>query len=106
VCHDEGALLIFDEMVTGFRWHNGGAQKLHGVTPDLSTWGKAMGNGFAVSALAGEREFMRLGGLIILTSRAPCVHYARCVTHAPPPHMTIRTYRQEPVIDHLPAGKR
>ena len=56
-------MLIFDEMITGFRWHLGGAQKFHEVVPHLSTFGKGLGNGFAISALAGKREIMRLGGL-------------------------------------------
>ena len=59
----EGFVLVFDEMITGMRWAAGGAQSVYGVTPDLSTWGKALGNGFAVSALAGRRELMELGGL-------------------------------------------
>ncbi|MEU6641083.1 glutamate-1-semialdehyde 2,1-aminomutase [Saccharomonospora sp. NPDC046836] len=58
-----GSVLIFDEMITGLRWSPAGAQGLYGVTPDLSTFGKALGNGFAVSALAGRRELMELGGL-------------------------------------------
>jgi glutamate-1-semialdehyde 2,1-aminomutase len=58
-----GALLVFDEMITGFRWSAAGAQGLYGVTPDLSTFGKALGNGFAVSALAGRREVMERGGI-------------------------------------------
>ncbi|MFF5986201.1 glutamate-1-semialdehyde 2,1-aminomutase [Prauserella flavalba] len=58
-----GCVLIFDEMITGFRWSEAGAQGLYGVAPDLSTFGKALGNGFAVSALAGKRELMELGGL-------------------------------------------
>jgi glutamate-1-semialdehyde 2,1-aminomutase len=56
-------VLIFDEIITGMRWSIGGAQEVYGVTPDLSTWGKALGNGFAISALAGRRELMELGGL-------------------------------------------
>jgi glutamate-1-semialdehyde 2,1-aminomutase len=56
-------VLVFDETITGFRWAAGGAQAVYGVTPDLSTWGKAMGNGFSVAALAGRRELMELGGL-------------------------------------------
>ncbi|MCU1645519.1 MAG: glutamate-semialdehyde -aminomutase [Nocardia sp.] len=63
LCDRHGALLIFDEMITGFRWSSGGAQQLYGVRPDLSCWGKAMGNGFPLSALAGKREYMELGGL-------------------------------------------
>jgi glutamate-1-semialdehyde 2,1-aminomutase len=63
LCDRHGALLIFDEMITGFRWSAHGAQGLYGVAPDLSTWGKAMANGFPLSALAGKREYMELGGL-------------------------------------------
>ena len=63
LCDQHGTVLIFDETITGFRWAAGGAQSVYGVTPDLSTWGKAMGNGFSVAALAGRRELMELGGL-------------------------------------------
>ncbi|WP_405065728.1 glutamate-1-semialdehyde 2,1-aminomutase [Kribbella sp. NBC_01510] len=63
LAHRHGALLIFDEMITGFRFSASGAQGLYGVAPDLSTFGKALGNGFAVSALAGRRELMERGGL-------------------------------------------
>lgn len=59
----EGAVLIFDEMICGFRWHLSGAQAYYGVAPDLATFGKALGNGFSVAALVGKREIMRLGGL-------------------------------------------
>ncbi|MQA03022.1 MAG: glutamate-1-semialdehyde 2,1-aminomutase [Streptosporangiales bacterium] len=58
-----GCLLVFDEMITGFRWSAAGAQGVYGVQPDLSTFGKALGNGFAVSALAGRREHMERGGI-------------------------------------------
>jgi glutamate-1-semialdehyde 2,1-aminomutase len=58
-----GCVLIFDEMITGFRWSEAGVQGLYGVVPDLSTFGKALGNGFAVSALAGRRDLMERGGL-------------------------------------------
>lgn len=60
---DDGFVLVFDEMITGMRWSAAGAQSVYGVTPDLSTWGKALGNGFSVSALAGKRALMELGGL-------------------------------------------
>lgn len=63
LCHRFGAVLVFDEMITGFRWSAGGAQTVHGIVPDLSCWGKAMGNGFPISALAGRRDLMELGGL-------------------------------------------
>jgi glutamate-1-semialdehyde 2,1-aminomutase len=63
LCTRHGVVLIFDEMINGFRWSETGAQGLFGVVPDLSTFGKALGNGFAVSALAGRRDLMELGGL-------------------------------------------
>lgn len=65
----EGSVLVFDEMITGMRWAAAGAQSVYGVTPDLSTWGKALGNGFSVSALAGKRALMELGGLNTDASR-------------------------------------
>ena len=59
----EGAVLVFDEMITGFRWDARGAQAHYGVTPDLATFGKAIGNGYSVSALVGRRDIMELGGI-------------------------------------------
>jgi glutamate-1-semialdehyde 2,1-aminomutase len=53
-----GCVLIFDETITGFRFHEGGAQALFGVTPDLATFGKGLANGFPLSAVAGRRELM------------------------------------------------
>jgi len=56
--HSHGALLIFDEIVTGFRVHLGGAQARYGVTPDLAAFGKSMGNGMPISAVVGRAELM------------------------------------------------
>jgi glutamate-1-semialdehyde 2,1-aminomutase len=56
----DGALLIFDEVMTGFRVHPGGAQALYGVTPDLSTLGKVIGGGMPVGAYGGRRDIMAL----------------------------------------------
>jgi glutamate-1-semialdehyde 2,1-aminomutase/spore coat polysaccharide biosynthesis protein SpsF len=58
--HKHGALLIFDEIITGFRWSLGGAQARYGVTPDLACFGKAMGNGMPISAVVGRADIMRL----------------------------------------------
>lgn len=55
-------LLILDEVITGFRASEGGAQKLYGVEPDLSTWAKALGNGAPISAISGKAEYMDLIG--------------------------------------------
>jgi glutamate-1-semialdehyde 2,1-aminomutase len=57
-CTAAGTLLIFDEVITGFRHGPGGAQARYGVTPDLTTLGKAIGNGFSISALAGRADVM------------------------------------------------
>lgn len=59
----EGTVLIFDEMITGFRWHINGAQTYLDVEPDLTTFGKATANGFSVAILGGKKEIMELGGL-------------------------------------------
>lgn len=58
--HAHGALLIFDETITGFRYANGGAQELFKVTPDLATFGKGLANGYAVAAVAGPERLMQL----------------------------------------------
>lgn len=58
-----GIILIFDEIITGFRFHEKGAQSYYNVMPDLATFGKAMANGFSVAALVGRRELLELGGL-------------------------------------------
>lgn len=60
LAHRNGALLVFDEIVTGFRWHIGGAQSHYGVIPDLACFGKGMANGMPISAVTGRRDVMIL----------------------------------------------
>lgn len=60
LCTRNGALLVFDEVVTGFRVDLGGAQKYFGVIPDLASFGKGMANGFPLSAIVGRADVMRL----------------------------------------------
>ncbi len=104
LCHRNGALFILDEMITGFRWHRGGAQQFYRIEPDLSCFGKALGNGFSISALAGKREFMELGGLE--QTERPRV-FLLSTTHGAETHAlaagiaTMRIYQNEPVIEHL-----
>ena len=109
LCRREGAMLIFDEMITGFRWDIGGAQAAYGVTPDLSTFGKGMANGFSVSALVGRRELMELGGLQHEQERV----FLLSTTHGAETHAlaaamaTMLTYQEEDVIGALhDAGRR
>lgn len=58
ICDNEGIVLIFDEVMTGFRLARGGAQELYGVTPDLTTLGKIIGGGLPVGAYGGRAEIM------------------------------------------------
>ena len=103
LCRKNGALFILDEMITGFRWHNGGAQKVYRIVPDLSTFGKALANGFSVSALAGKRDFMRLGGLDHERERV----FLLSTTHGAETHAlaaaiaNMKVYESEPVVEHL-----
>ena len=63
LCRKNDALFILDEMITGFRWHLQGAQTYFGVTPDLTTFGKGMANGFSVAAVGGRRDVMEVGAI-------------------------------------------
>jgi len=105
LAHARGALLVFDEMITGFRWHRHGAQHLYGVTPDLATFGKAMANGFSVSALCGRRDIMRLGGFDHDRERV----FVLSTTHGAETHQlaaaiaTMRFYEDHPVVETLHA---
>lgn len=67
LCTKNGALLIFDEVITGFRVALGGAQEYTGVTPDLATFAKGMSGGFPASAIAGKREYMQAFGDLSIT---------------------------------------
>lgn len=60
LCRAHGALLVFDETITGFRYSNGGAQQMLGITPDLATFGKGLANGYPLSAVAGRADVMKL----------------------------------------------
>ena len=103
LCEKNGTVLVFDEMITGFRWHLGGAQKFHGVVPHLSTFGKGLGNGFAISALAGKSEIMRLGGLDHDQPRV----FLLSTTHGAETHAlaaaiaTLRIYQEQDVVSFL-----
>lgn len=109
LCRAEGALCVFDETITGFRWHVGAAQGLYGVVPDLSIFGKGMANGFSQSALAGKREVMRLGSRerpgddVFLLSTTHGVETPALIAAK----TTMEIYRAEPVVEHLHrAGER
>ena len=91
-----GALFILDEIITGFRFHLGGAQTLFGVTPDLATFGKSMANGLPIAAVVGRRDIMRGMEDIFFsfTFGGEALSLAGALA-------TIRKMRREPVIARL-----
>jgi glutamate-1-semialdehyde 2,1-aminomutase len=103
LCHRKGAVFVLDEMITGFRWDVGGAQKTYDIVPDLSTFGKALANGFALSALCGKRDLMDLGGIHHDKERV----FLLSTTHGAETHAmaagieTIRIHKEEPVTETL-----
>jgi len=103
LCRKNGAVFVLDEMITGFRWHIGGAQTLYQITPDLSTFGKGMGNGFSIAALTGKRELMELGGLHHDRERV----FLMSATHGAENHSlaaaiaVIQEYKEKEVVAYL-----
>jgi glutamate-1-semialdehyde 2,1-aminomutase/spore coat polysaccharide biosynthesis protein SpsF len=96
MAHRHGAVLCFDEIITGFRWGLGGAGAYFGVEPDLMTFGKAMSNGYPLSAIAGKAEFMRMFEDIFMSGT-----YGGEVISLAASHATLRFMQQNPVIEHL-----
>ena len=95
-CDEYGTVLIFDEVLTGFRLALGGAQAYFGVTPDLAAFAKAMANGYPVSAFAGKKQFMQqLEKTIITTTYAgETLSLAAC-------RKTMDILSQQPVHEHI-----
>lgn len=96
LAHKHGALLVFDETITGFRYANGGAQQLFGVTPDLATFGKGLANGYPVSAVAGRADVMQLMEEIFFsfTFGGETLSLAAALA-------TMKKLEREPVIDTI-----
>lgn len=104
ICDLNNSLLIFDEMITGFRFHLQGAQTYFNVKPDLSTFGKAMANGFSVAAITGRREIMELGSIknlgeertfLLSTTHGGEMSSLRAFIE------TVKVYKEHDVCDHL-----
>lgn len=79
ICDEQNIVLIFDEIVTGFRLGLGGAQKMLAVTPDLTTFAKAMANGFPIAAVVGKREIMMSKALLGGTYNSNPISCAACL---------------------------
>ena len=92
----EAAVLIYDEVVTGFRLSLGGAQDYFDVTPDLTCVGKAMGNGYPISAIAGNKDIMSVFDEIFFSFTFGGEAVSLAAAKA-----TIKEMENKPVIDHL-----
>jgi glutamate-1-semialdehyde 2,1-aminomutase/spore coat polysaccharide biosynthesis protein SpsF len=94
--HENGAVLIFDEVATGFRFRLGGIDDDFDVTPDLACYGKAMGNGMPISALVGTRDVMKVFDDVFysFTFGGECLSLASSIA-------TIKVMQEEPVFDHI-----
>lgn len=103
LCDAQGTILIFDEIVTGFRYAAGGAHTLFGVRPDLMTLGKGMANGYSLAALVGPRNLMERGGLRHDEERV----FLLSTTFGPEQSALaaalacLKFYRQHDVVPHL-----
>lgn len=94
LCDETGAVLIFDEMVTGFRWANGGAQEYFGVTPDLATFGKACANGYPLAFLCGKADLMQHADVVSGTFGGETLSLAACSA-------VLDIYQRDPVVERL-----
>lgn len=95
LCNSYGAVLVFDEMITGFRVNLGGAQKELGVTPDLTTLGKGMANGMPLSAIVGKEDIMMLMDEIFFSGTFGGETLSLAAGNA-----VIDKMKKEPVIEH------
>lgn len=96
VVHDNGAVLIFDEIITGFRFSLGGAQEYFNVTPDLAAFGKAMANGMPIAAVVGKQEIMNVFNetFCSITFGGECLSLAAAIA-------TLKELKAKKVIDFV-----
>lgn len=96
LAHEHGALLIFDEIVTGFRMALGGAQEYFGVEPDLATFAKALSNGYPLGVVCGRREVMREAASMFISS----TYFSDSIGLAAG-LATVTELRDKPVLKHI-----
>ena len=93
ITHDNDAVLIFDEIVTGFRFANGGAQELFGIEPDITVLGKGIANGMPLSAVAGKTEYMKVFDDVFFSTTFAADTLSLAAGEA-----TISEFKEKPVI--------
>ena len=94
LCDRMGAMLIVDEMVTGFRWALGGATEYWNIKPDLACYGKAMANGYPLACIVGKREIMEEAEIVSSTFGGEVASLAMA-------RLVLEVYQKEPVIEVL-----
>lgn len=103
LAHQNGALFIVDEMITGFKTHFPGSITKYQIEPDMATWGKGIANGFSFCALTGKKEVMELGGI---RNRGTEKVFLISTTHGGETHAlaaaleTIQIFKKESVLEH------
>lgn len=93
---EHGALLLFDQVLTGFRLALGGAQEYFGIVPDLSSYAKAIANGYSVSAYGGRRDVMSMLDKVTITTT-----YAGDTLSLAAAGATLDIMQREPVVEHI-----
>jgi glutamate-1-semialdehyde-2,1-aminomutase len=96
LCNERGALLIFDEIVTGFRMARGGAQEYFGVTPDLACFAKGIANGMPLAAVVGKREVMQIAERLLISTTYGGEALSLAAARA-----CLETYRNPAVFEHI-----
>lgn len=96
LAHQNGAVFCLDEIITGFRWGMGGAARYFDIVPDIATYGKAISNGFPLSAIGGQAEYMRVFDEIFMSGT-----YGGEVVSLAAAKATLEFMQTEPVHAHL-----
>lgn len=96
ITHENGALLIYDEILTGFRLAKGGAQEYFGVVPDMATFAKGIANGMPLAAIVGKSEYMKSFDEVFVSTTygGEALSLAACVA-------TVREYQQHDICGHM-----
>ena len=95
IAHSYGTVLIFDEVITGFRFANGGAQELLKINADLTVFGKGIGNGMPLGAITGKRKFMNMFNDVFYSTT-----YGGETLSLAAGMAVIREFKEKPVIKH------
>jgi len=104
VAHDNGALFILDEMITGFKTGFPGSISKYSIEPDMATWGKGIANGFSFCALTGKKSVMKLGGI---KNKGEEKVFLISTTHGGETHAmaaslaTIKEFKKNNVVDYI-----